>query len=165
MDPAEHLRLMRTKHVTLDNTNTKVNQATGKTTKSQWATNQRVMNTKKKKYRRKMGEQIIEGGGGWSERKGTPRTGDGGGRVNWRREWERLIIGRIKSRASSKKRKATTATGKTAEEKKLGAEDKDNGCNKAVQSRRRGIKGQQLLLRNAEMFAFRKKYELVKRLM
>lgn len=116
MDPAEHLRLMRTKHVTLDNMNTKVNQATGKTTKSQWATNQRVMNTKKKKYRRKMGEQIIEGGGGWSERKGTPRTGDGGGESTEEENEsdssseesgaeEDMVT--TKSRASSRKRKAT----------------------------------------------------------
>jgi hypothetical protein len=70
------------------------------------------------------------------------------------------------SRASLKKRKATTAPDNTAEERveKIRTED-DNDChNKSVQSQRRRKKVQQLL-RNAERFAFEKKYELVKRLM
>jgi hypothetical protein len=70
------------------------------------------------------------------------------------------------SRASLKKRKATTAPDNTAEERveKIRTEDDDDCHNKSVQSQRRGKKVQQLLW-NAERFAFEKKYELVKRLM
>jgi hypothetical protein len=176
VDPAEHLRLMRTKHGHLGQYEDKSESGDGENNEKSMGVKPTGNEHQEQKNAGEKWESESKRGAeaGQSGREHRGQETEGGESTEEENESDSSSeeskaeedTVTTKSRASSKKRKATTATYNTAEEKKkLGTEDEDDGRNKAVRSRRRGIKGQQLLLPNAERFAFQKKYELVKRLM